>query len=200
MMDRKGVRQFPFRRQTGDVRQDSSETSADEQEVNMFKIGDQVVHYKEGVCEVTNIGRLDIRCSDRKKEYYTLKPLYNTGGTLYMPVNGEEKQLRKVISQHEAKELIDDMPNIDVLDVSDEKRREVMYKEALFKNQCRSWVALMKTSYIRKMERIAVGKKVINVDDRYLNSAEKFLYGELAVALDMPKDKVREYIVDKMEP
>ena len=166
----------------------------------MFKIGDQVVHYKEGVCEVTNIGRLDIRCSDSKKEYYTLKPLYNTGGTLYMPVNGEEKQLRKVISQHEAKELIDDMPNIDVLDVSDEKRREVMYKEALFKNQCRSWVALMKTSYIRKMERIAVGKKVINVDDRYLNSAEKFLYGELAVALDMPKDKVREYIVDKMEP
>ena len=165
----------------------------------MFKIGDQVVHYKEGVCEVTNIGRLDIRCSDREKEYYTLKPLYNAGGTPYMPVNGEERQLRKVISPNEAKELIDDMPNIDVLNVSDEKRREVMYKEALFNNQCRSWVSLMKTSYIRKQERIAVGKKVINVDDRYLNSAEKFLYGELSVALDMPKEKVREYIAEKME-
>ena len=166
----------------------------------MFKIGDQVVHYKEGVCEVMNIGRLDIRCSDRKKEYYTLKPLYNAGGILYMPVDGEEKQLRRVISQHEAKELTDDMPNIDILNVSDEKRREVMYKEALFKNQCRSWVALMKTSYIRKQERIAVGKKVINVDDRYLSSAEKFLYGELAVALDMPKEEVRQYIAEKMEP
>ena len=44
--------------------------SVNEQEVNMFKVGDQVVHYKEGVCEVTNIGRLDIRCSDREKEYY----------------------------------------------------------------------------------------------------------------------------------
>ena len=166
----------------------------------MFKIGDQVVHYKEGVCEVTNIGRLDIRCSDREKEYYTLKPLYNAGGTLYMPVNGQEKQLRKVISSNEARELIADMPNIDILNVNDEKRRELMYKEALFKNQCRSWVALMKTSYIRKKERLAVGKKVINVDDRYLNSAEKFLYGELAVALDIPKEKVREYIVKKMEP
>ena len=71
------------------------QTSANDQEVNMFKIGDQVVHYKEGVCEVTNIGRLDIRCSDREKEYYTLKPLYNAGGTLYMPLNGEESQLRK---------------------------------------------------------------------------------------------------------
>lgn len=117
-----------------------------------------------------------------------------------MPVDGEEKQLRRVISQHEVKELIDDMPNIDILNVSDEKRREVMYKEALFKNQCRSWVALMKTSYIRKQERIAVGKKVINVDDRYLSSAEKFLYGELAVALDMPKEEVRQYIAEKMEP
>ncbi len=165
----------------------------------MFKIGDQVVHYKEGVCEVINIGRLDMRCSDKKKEYYTLKPLYNAGGTLYMPVDGQEKQLRKVISSHEAKELINDMQNIDVLNISDEKRRELMYKEALFKNQCRSWVALMKTSYIRKKERIAVGKKVINVDDRYLNSAEKFLYGELAVALDIPKEKVREYIEEKME-
>ena len=155
----------------------------------MFKVGDQVVHYKEGVCEVTNIGRLDIRCSDREKEYYTLKPLYNAGGTLYMPVNGQEKQLRKVISSNEARELIADMPNIDILNVNDEKRRELMYKEELFKNQCRSWVALMKTSYIRKKERLAVGKKVINVDDRYLNSAEKFLYGELAVALDIPKEK-----------
>lgn len=117
-----------------------------------------------------------------------------------MPVNGQEKQLRKVISSNEARELIADMPNIDILNVNDEKRRELMYKEALFKNQCRSWVALMKTSYIRKKERLAVGKKVINVDDRYLNSAEKFLYGELAVALDIPKEKVREYIVKKMEP
>lgn len=165
----------------------------------MFEIGDQVAHYKEGVCEVTNIGKLDIRCSDREKEYYTLKPLYDIGGILYMPVGGEEKQLRKVISSYEAKELIADMPNIGVLDVNDEKKREVLYKEALFQNQCRSWVALMKTSYIRKRDRLAVGKKVINVDDRYLNSAEKFLYGELAVALNVPREKVRDYITKKMQ-
>ena len=165
----------------------------------MFQIGDQVAHYKEGVCEVTSIGKLDIRCSDRKKEYYTLKPLYNVGGILYMPVNGEGKQLRKVISSGEAKELIADMPNISLLDITDEKKRELLYKEALFKNQCRSWMALMKTSYIRKRDRLAVGKKVINVDDRYLSSAEKFLYGELAVALNVPKEKVRDYITEKMQ-
>ena len=41
----------------------------------MFKIGDYVAHYKEGVCEVMSIGKLNISCSDKEKEYYTLKPL-----------------------------------------------------------------------------------------------------------------------------
>lgn len=41
-----------------------------EQEAEMFKIGDYVAHYKEGVCEVVNIGKIDMGSSD--KEYYTL--------------------------------------------------------------------------------------------------------------------------------
>ena len=160
----------------------------------MFKIGDYVAHYKEGVCEVTSIGKLDISCSDKKKEYYTLKPLYDAGGTLYTPVENEKRQIREVITSEEAQALIEDMLNIETIGVTDEKRREISYKEALLRNQCRDWVAIIKTSYTRKMKRIASGKKVINVDDKYLNIAEKFLYGELAVALDMPKDEVKGYI------
>ena len=162
----------------------------------MFKIGDYVAHYKEGVCEVTSIGKLDISCSDKKKEYYTLKPLYDAGGTLYTPVENEKRQIREVITSEEAQALIEDMLNIETIGVTDEKRREISYKEALLRNQCRDWVAIIKTSYTRKMKRIASGKKVINVDDKYLNIAEKFLYGELAVALDMPKDEVKGYITD----
>ena len=165
----------------------------------MFKIGDYVAHYKEGVCEVTSIGKLDISCSDKKKEYYTLKPLYDAGGTLYMPVENEKRQIREVITSEEAQALIEDMLNIETIGVTDEKRREISYKEALLRNQCRDWVAIIKTSYTRKMKRIASGKKVINVDDKYLNIAEKFLYGELAVALDMPKDEVKGYITDYLK-
>lgn len=169
-------------------------------EVEMFKIGDYVAHYKEGVCEVVNIGKLDMSCSDKKKEYYTLKPLYDVGGILYTPVNNEKSQIREVISEEEARELIDNMPGIDTLWVSDEKRREALYKEALLKNQCREWIAIIKTSYLRKMKRLACGKKAIHVDDKYLHIAEHFLYGELAVALDMPKDKVQDYIRCEMTP
>ena len=160
----------------------------------MFKIGDYVAHYKEGVCEVMGIGKLNISCSDKKKEYYTLKPLYDAGGTLYTPVDNEKRQIREVISGEEAQALIDDMLNIETIGVTDEKRRELSYKEALLKNQCRDWISIIKTSYGRKMKRIASGKKVINVDDKYLNIAEKFLYGEFAVALGLPKDEVKDYL------
>ena len=162
----------------------------------MFKIGDYVAHYKEGVCEVMSIGKLSISCSDKDKEYYTLKPLYNAGGILYTPVGNEKKQIREVISLEEAQTLLNEIADIELIGVSDEKHRESFYKEAPLKNQCRDWVAIIKTSYTRKMKRIASGKKVINVDDRYLNIAEKFLFGELAVALKMPREEVKGYIKD----
>ena len=165
----------------------------------MFKIGDYVAHYKEGVCEVKDIGRLNMSCSDKQKEYYTLKPLYNAKGTLYTPVENEKKQIRELISCEEAKELIGNMGSIETIGVTDEKKREVFYKEALLKNQCREWVSLIKTSYLRKMSRIASGKKSVNVDEKYLGIAEKFLFGELAVALDMSKEEVRGYLAKCLE-
>ena len=36
-----------------------------EQEAEMFKIGDYVAHYKEGVCEVVNIGKIDMGSSEK---------------------------------------------------------------------------------------------------------------------------------------
>lgn len=162
--------------------------------MSMFKIGDYVAHYKEGVCEITAIGKLNMSCSDKKKNYYTLKPLYDMGGTLYTPVANDRNQIREVIAEEEARTLIKDMPNIEELWVADEKRREAFYKEALRKNECREWIAIIKTSYLRKKKRLSSGKKVINVDDKYLNIAERFLYGEFAVALHMTKDEVKDYI------
>ena len=163
----------------------------------MYKIGNYVAHYKEGICEITAIGKLDISCSDKKKEYYTLKPLYNAKGTLYTPVSNERGQIREVISADEARALIDDFPKIEALWVAEEKKREALYKEALLKNECKSWISIIKASHARKMKRLSLGKKSINIDDKYLGIAENFLIGEFAMALDMPKEEVKMYIKTK---
>ena len=150
----------------------------------MFKIGDYVAHYKEGVCEVVNIGKIDMGSSD--KEYYTLKPVYDAGGTVYTPVDNKRDQIKE-------------MPKIDNIGVTNEKQREGMYKNALLHNQCREWISLIKTSYGRNKKRLLAGKKTINVDERYMSSAEKFLYGELAVVMEIPRDKVSGYVKEHLD-
>ena len=150
----------------------------------MFKIGDYVAHYKEGVCEVVNIGKIDMGSSD--KEYYTLKPVYDAGGTVYTPVDNKRDQIRKLITKEEAENLIKEMPKIDIIGVTNEK-------------QCREWISLIKTSYGRNKKRLLAGKKTINVDERYMSSAEKFLYGELAVVMEIPRDKVSGYVKEHLD-
>ena len=168
-----------------------------EQEAEMFKIGDYVAHYKEGVCEVVNIGKIDMGSSD--KEYYTLKPVYDAGGTVYTPVDNKRDQIRKLITKEEAENLIKEMPKIDIIGVTNEKQREGMYKNALLHNQCREWISLIKTTYGRYKKRLLAGKKTINVDERYMSSAEKFLYGELAVVMEIPRDKVSGYVKEHLD-
>ena len=175
----------------------------------MFKIGDYVAHYKEGVCEVVNIGKIDMGSSD--KEYYTLKPVYDAGGTVYTPVDNKRNQIRKLITKEEAEVCalfdyrgdlsveIKEMPKIDIIGVTNEKQREGMYKNALLHNQCREWISLIKTSYGRNKKRLLAGKKTINVDERYMSSAEKFLYGELAVVMEIPRDKVSGYVKEHLD-
>ena len=36
------------------------------------------------------------------------------------------------------------------------------------------------------------------VDERFMKRAEELLFGELAAALDIPKDRVPEYIADRV--
>ena len=70
-----------------------------------------------------------------KKAYTTAAPSpccqKDAGGTLYTPVDNEKRQIREVISGEEAQALIDDMLNIEMIGVADEKRRELSYKEAI---------------------------------------------------------------------
>ena len=43
------------------------------------------------------------------------------------------------------------------------------------------------------------GKKVTAVDERYFNLAEGKLYGEMALALEMSKEEVKDYIKKYVE-
>ena len=64
---------------------------------------------------------------------------------------------------------------IETLWVPFEKGREELYKEALKKCDCKEWIKIIKTLYLRKQERLAEGKKAVSIDEKYLHIVEIYL-------------------------
>ncbi|SHK47722.1 CarD family transcriptional regulator [Hespellia stercorisuis] len=165
----------------------------------MYKIDDYVIYGLKGVCQVVDVGYLDIDCLNKEKKYYTLHPLYSDGSLIYTPVDSGKVRMRKILTYEEAQELINRIPSIEEIDISEERVREATYKATMEKHDCNEWIRIIKTLYLRGQERQQEGKKTTAVDERYLHAAEECLYGELAVSLKMDKDKVKAYIAECVE-
>lgn len=165
----------------------------------MFSIGEYIVYGLNGVCKVEEIGPMNMSGVESDKIYYTLLPLYTKGSRVFTPVDNQKVVMRPVISKQEACQLIDDMPSIDGIEVIDDKRRELAYKEAVKSCDCRELIRIINTALKRKEERLAQGKKMSACDERYLKQAQDTLYGEFAISLKIDKGEVQDFITNRME-
>lgn len=165
----------------------------------MFEVDDYVIYGTNGVCQVEAVGKIDSSIMDNKRIYYTLVPFYSKTGKIYVPADSEKVFIRKILSKEEALAFIEKIKDIEELWVADEKTRELTYKETFRKHDCREYVRMIKTIYSRREERIAEKKKLTATDERYIRMAEDQLYGELAVALSMEKEEVKDYIFSRLE-
>ncbi len=156
----------------------------------MYNVNDMVVYGNQGVCEVVNIGTLSMSMVDRKKKYYTLRPVFQREAAVYVPVDNVTAVMRPVISKEEAEALISKIPDIEYAWISNEEERETQYKDALRTCDCEELVKMIKTLFKRKKTRLDEGKKVTVVDERYIRQAENQLYEELAYALGIDKKAI----------
>lgn len=165
----------------------------------MFEKGDYVVYGSKGVCLIQDIAPVDIPGVDKNRLYYIMCPVKDGHGTVYLPTDSTKAVIRRVMSEQEARQLLNDIPQIEQLWVSDDKRREDSYKEAMRSCSSRAWVSIIKALYLRKGERLAAGKKITALDERYLKAAEQELCGELSVALGVSREDMASYIHDHIE-
>ncbi len=160
----------------------------------MFAKGEYVVYGNKGVCLIQDISPIDIPGADKDRLYYIMQPIHNTKGTVYLPTDSTKAVIRRVMSREEANQLIADIPKIAQLEVPDEKQREASYKEALRTCSVYAWVGIIKALNARREERMAAGKKITALDERYLKATEHELYGELSVALGIPSEEMASYL------
>ncbi len=160
----------------------------------MFSIGDYVVCGNNGVCRVENIAPFEISDTDNNEDYYILKPIYSPGSTVYISMSSADEKLRPVLTKKEADSLVRMMPGIPDITVDNDKQLEGEYKNCIRSNDATELVKLIKTIYHRREARFAAGRKETALDAKYFRMAGDYLYGELAISLNIPREEVEGYI------
>lgn len=167
--------------------------------ISVFKKGEYVVVGNKGVCAVEDITTLNLTGVDKEREYYILKPVYMPGSTVYVPIDSAKESMRRVLTAEEAKQLIEEIPEIPLITTANDKMLEQEYRGCMKTNNCEEWIKIIKTIYLRKQKRLEAGRKVTAIDAKYFRIAEDNLYGELAVALNIPRTEVQTYITSEID-
>lgn len=165
----------------------------------MFQKGEFIVYGNLGVCKINDIVTRKFEGLTESHPYYVLEPLYQ-GGVLYVPADNPKIFLRAVISADEANQLIDDIPNMKREAFHSRSAQELSahYEQAIRSHSCRDLLQLTLSIYSKKKALRSQNKKFGRVDEHFMRQAEEALYGELAVALQIPKDQVEGYIASRM--
>ena len=159
----------------------------------MYKKSDYVV-YKHDVCLIKDIKEN----KTNGNVCYVMNPIDDYSLTIEIPIDNKTGLLRDIISSKEAKKLIKQIPMISPIDEISEKNLEFKYKELLNIGDYESLIKIIKTTYLRNEYRANNKMRISDKDNNYFNLAEKYLYNELSISLNMTIDDVKEYIIRKV--
>ncbi len=160
----------------------------------MYKVNDYVV-YKKDVCKIREIKKNQMN----GKDYYILSPIDDQSLIIGIPIDNKIDYLKSVMTKKEAYDLINKIPNIEPLKNIDDRYIEKSYKELLLSGTHEDLIKIIKTTYLRNNDRLKNNRKISEKDSNYFKQAEKYLYNEISVSLNMTFDETKAYIIKKVQ-
>ena len=128
-----------------------------------------------------------------KDNYYILKPLDDP--SLKMKIPTYSKVLRDLIKKEDINKLLKSIPAINTID-SRNRLIENAYKELMKRGTYEDLITVIKTTYLRNLNRKNNNKKISDKDNSYFLQAEKYLYTELGVVLNLDFESTKKYVID----
>ena len=165
----------------------------------MFNKGDAVLYGSNGVCHVVGTDIQDLYGD--MIEYLVLKPVCDTNSTVFVPIKNQNLMSRiiPVLSEKQVYEFIDDIPNEETIWIDDEKQRKQFYQSIISQYDRKKLVRIIKTLYLHKISQQQKGRKLHQADEQLLRQAEKLLYSEFSVVLNIPHDEILPLITKQIE-
>lgn len=108
--------------------------------------------------------------------------------------NASDGYIREISSQTDLEELVERMPYIRTIQAANSKGRKELYQMAMDEYDDVEWVKVIKSVYLRVQE-----NRYEEYELEYAKKAKGFLYQEIAIRLEIPFEKVEDYLYDIIE-
>ena len=164
----------------------------------MYKIGEFIIYGNCGLCEVEDIGPINISGINDKKDYYTLKPVYEDG-KIFTPID-TDVFMRAISTYEEAQQLIERIPYMEEMDCS-EKSINILqskYKSFIKTYDCEDLLSVILGIYKKEYNAINKGKKLGQIDEKFMKLAQGLINDEFSIALGISREEVEKYIKEKV--
>lgn len=166
--------------------------------MSTYQIGDLVLYGLDGVCKIESITQQSVH--GVVNEYYVLKPVNGNNATVYVPLKNDAlvNKMRRILSREEIYELIHAMHAVETVWIEDDTERKEQYRQILASGDRTEMVRMIKTLYIHQQEQRKKGRKLHLADERFFKEAERALYEEFALVLDIRPEQVLPFIAEEI--
>ena len=164
----------------------------------MYQVGEHVLYCLHGVCEISSIE--DIKFGDVTQNYYILKPVFDSGATVFVPTEKENlvSKMQPLLSSKKITELIDGLPVQEEYWIEFEPDRKEQYKKIIEGEDRKLQLGILKGILLQRKKLVALKRKMHSSDEIFLKNVEKRLYEEFSFVLDKTKDELSSIIYDNL--
>ena len=163
----------------------------------MFSVGELLIYGTNGVCRVDEVCSSPFDAADTRL-FYKLTPTPDRANlVIYTPIDNEKVVIRPLMSEREARELLDSLSEIGVIVVPLEKKRRDIYRELVATAEPKVYVSIIKTVAQRREEFKRTRRRLPDIDNDAEHIAKTGLYGELAAVLGLSREEIHNMITEK---
>lgn len=162
----------------------------------MFQPDEYVFYGSGGICRITDIQTAPLDNMPADRLYYVMQSIHDQNGVIYVPVDSDCVFLRRLLNREEAEALLDKIPAVGTIEESNAKLLRSKYTEAMRTHEPLEWVRVIKTVYRRTGEKAGRAQRLSETERSFAESAKRYLYSELALALGLKDTDMESYITE----
>ena len=155
----------------------------------VFKVNDRVVHCREGLATIVSETMIG------ENEYIVVIADKGDRENIYVLKSRTENIIRPVMSEAEARAVIDYMKTVDAGFISNTKQRRDLYKKKLLSGNVYDLAFLSRQLYFfYYYNEIGQVVKLGPTDLQMLKDAEAILFDEFAISFNLPREEVGKLV------